>query len=551
MADQKSKRYWDDAWRKLSVFFSPGGLVPSPFGTGEFGSGVNVLLDGCVGDGIADDTTNIKRAIAKAVETGVNAIYFPAGTYRVTAAGLSSAGSAIEIPSNFVVSGAGAKTKIIWEGDTWGGSEAHPSDPYYYLFYCPFNTANVRFENLSFYGMNKGPFVFNKNAQSTCIMAITNIDLVVKGCTFDDLHGFSIHDDGNSDRTHVFDCVTRNCANGINVNGNFAVLTNNRLYNSEGFECAGRSVLIQNNTMQDMLVCAISVGGNTVDNIETPGAQVLGNTINGCDGIGILGNNGFVYSTIANNTIKNCDGGGIYLTHDVGLHVVKNNIVSNNTVTDCCLAGNPNVSGMQIAGEGGNLIVGNRVVDTGTGTWVQQYGIALLSNDNVVDGNLLKGTNHDLLINVGVTGTSLGQNQMMNTKVQWLAALNAQEVKRTFGGAAGEYIEFSHIYNNIYPYWLRYADGKMEWGANTFPLDTNLYRSAAHQLKTDDEFVAVTGLAIDTQKLRRAASIPVAGTWVQGDIVFNSAPSASGFIGWVCTASGTPGTWKTFGAISA
>lgn len=550
MADYRTKRYWDEAWKKLSPFFSPNGQVPNPFGTGEFGDTTNVLLHGVVGDGVADDTAAIKRAITVAQENGTNALFFPAGTYRITAAGLSTNEAAITVPSNFVIMGTGPKTVIKWEGDTWGGSETHPGDPYYYCFYSPFGYTNVRYENLSFVGMNN-PFVFSKNAQSSCIYAITGSDLVVEGCTFDDLHGFSIHEDGNSERTHIFDCVTRNCANGINVNGNWTILTNNRMYNSEGFECAGRSVLIQNNTIKDALVCAISCGGNTVNNFESPGAQVVANTIDGCDGIGILGNNGFVYSIIANNTIRNCDGGGIYLTHDVGQHVVKNNIIANNTVTDCCLAGNPNVSGIQVMGEGGNLLTGNRCVDTGTGTWIQQYGIALLSNDNVVDGNILKGTNHDLLINTGVTGTQVGHNLMVNNKVQWLGALNTQEVRRSYGGAAGEYVEFSQIYNNIYPWWIRYADGKMEWGANNWPLDTNLYRAAANQLKTDDEFIAATGLVVGSQKIRSAAAAPVAGTWAQGDIVYNSAPSAGGNVGWVCTSAGTPGTWKTFGTIAA
>lgn len=44
---------------------------------------------------------------------------------------------------------------------------------------------------------------------------------------------------------------------------------------------------------------------------------------------------------------------------------------------------------------------------------------------------------------------------------------------------------------------------------------------------------------------------PVSGTYLQGDIIWNSAPTAGGTIGWVCTTAGTPGTWKTFGAISA
>lgn len=43
---------------------------------------------------------------------------------------------------------------------------------------------------------------------------------------------------------------------------------------------------------------------------------------------------------------------------------------------------------------------------------------------------------------------------------------------------------------------------------------------------------------------------PTTGTYDAGAIFFNDLPAASGFIGWVCVTAGTPGTWKTFGAIS-
>ena len=47
------------------------------------------------------------------------------------------------------------------------------------------------------------------------------------------------------------------------------------------------------------------------------------------------------------------------------------------------------------------------------------------------------------------------------------------------------------------------------------------------------------------------SSAPTIGTWAVGDIAWHSAPAASGHAGWICTVDGTPGTWKTFGAISA
>ncbi|MGK3957909.1 glycosyl hydrolase family 28-related protein [Arthrobacter sp. R4] len=44
---------------------------------------------------------------------------------------------------------------------------------------------------------------------------------------------------------------------------------------------------------------------------------------------------------------------------------------------------------------------------------------------------------------------------------------------------------------------------------------------------------------------------PTSGTYSVGDKVYATAPIAGGTIGWVCTTAGTPGTWKTFGAIAA
>ena len=45
-------------------------------------------------------------------------------------------------------------------------------------------------------------------------------------------------------------------------------------------------------------------------------------------------------------------------------------------------------------------------------------------------------------------------------------------------------------------------------------------------------------------------TIPSEGTWAKGDIIYNSNPTAGGYVGWVCITAGTPGTWKGFGLIS-
>jgi len=48
----------------------------------------------------------------------------------------------------------------------------------------------------------------------------------------------------------------------------------------------------------------------------------------------------------------------------------------------------------------------------------------------------------------------------------------------------------------------------------------------------------------------RAAAAPATGTYAVGSIIYNSVPASAGYVGFVCTVAGTPGTWKTFGLIS-
>ena len=44
---------------------------------------------------------------------------------------------------------------------------------------------------------------------------------------------------------------------------------------------------------------------------------------------------------------------------------------------------------------------------------------------------------------------------------------------------------------------------------------------------------------------------PVVGAWIQGDIAWNFGVAAGGIPGWMCVASGTPGTWKAMAILAA
>jgi hypothetical protein len=49
---------------------------------------------------------------------------------------------------------------------------------------------------------------------------------------------------------------------------------------------------------------------------------------------------------------------------------------------------------------------------------------------------------------------------------------------------------------------------------------------------------------------KTSATVPSTSNWATGALVYNSAPAASGNVGWVCTTGGTSPTWQTFGPIA-
>jgi hypothetical protein len=61
---------------------------------------------------------------------------------------------------------------------------------------------------------------------------------------------------------------------------------------------------------------------------------------------------------------------------------------------------------------------------------------------------------------------------------------------------------------------------------------------------------AYTWTVVDTG-VTYVSAAPTTGSWARGSVVWNSAPSPSGYVGWVCTTGGAPGTWKAFGVIQA
>lgn len=86
-----------------------------------------------------------------------------------------------------------------------------------------------------------------------------------------------------------------------------------------------------------------------------------------------------------------------------------------------------------------------------------------------------------------------------------------------------------------------------KYSTKTLDLSNHHRNTTLYELQSDT--LSDVG-AIGAQRVFAASAAPSVGNWLQGDIVYSTAPTAGGFVGFVCVVSGAPGTWKTFGAIS-
>lgn len=65
----------------------------------------------------------------------------------------------------------------------------------------------------------------------------------------------------------------------------------------------------------------------------------------------------------------------------------------------------------------------------------------------------------------------------------------------------------------------------------------------------DSDLTIKGSIKFSGKKFITGTASPVEGTFNKGDICWNENPALHGYVGWVCTESGTPGTWIPFGAI--
>lgn len=193
-------------------------------------------------------------------------------------------------------------------------------------------------------------------------------------------------------------------------------------------------------------------------------------------------------------------------------------------------------SGILLRGDSHHCVVHGNIItreDAFTVTGTNRSGIMLLgfSNvgpyKNVVTGNVLdyttSGFNSIWLIKIPAFTSGGDHNIVRDNICEALLRVDADFEYNDIGGNI-----CSATPNSIYIL-----------GANN-----NLYNNsvAGSIIGNVDASIPTIYCKIGTRRISYGSAAPTTGTWEVGDIVLASNPST--YLCWVCTAAGTPGTWR-------
>lgn len=88
-------------------------------------------------------------------------------------------------------------------------------------------------------------------------------------------------------------------------------------------------------------------------------------------------------------------------------------------------------------------------------------------------------------------------------------------------------------------------------GSNYIITGSNSRIENALPMSTTSVPALQNGWVLGGRKEALRAAPPLTGTYVANDIVWNNTPNAGSSAGWICSISGTPGTWQPFGQVGS
>jgi hypothetical protein len=256
-------------------------------------------------------------------------------------------------------------------------------------------------------------------------------------------------------------------------------------------------LIVSGNIINETRYEAISVNSPSSESVLVANVTITNNIINKANMNNATGNGGVgdagIYIkgsvhhiNIANNQVISCYGRGIHMIYDIAETQYAS--IRGNTVVNCTDAG------IYISNIGPVIVSGNFVVNDPnednyntmlTGIFANQTKAPVVPNSSIMTNNVV-------------------------------ANCTSRQIQ--IGGT-----------NYAATLWHKLEDN-VEIGANAY-VDNSRVKCSRRTLS--------------------GTSSPATsdGTFIQGDRIFNANPSTGSSIGWICTAGGNPGTWKSMGTV--
>lgn len=456
-----------------------------------------------------DDTTAISNAF-DAIANGGTIIFTP-GVYQLT--------STITKTLNNV--------RIIGIGATL------------YKNFASTSLLNLTGTNIEIIGLSfDSDSMFARTVDGVFLYLDTITNLKVQNCNFSNCPSMNIVVRNGCQHVNISDCTFKNSkADGVQVaNG-------------------GKYVIVANNTFENLGDDAISFIWYAGGTDYPENCLVIGNIIKGGAHRGVEVGSAKKISIIGNHISDTTESGvhiGLWDRTDFPEDVA----INANTLRNCSTSySNPTV----MVANGTRVTVSNNIIDQPT------EGIVIANFDTVkIHNNIIRGGRIGRAIHVfdaqglnQANNLSITGNNIDGTMIEGMLLAPAPAgVKLTNvvitdnilnnlnnGGTAGGSINIDNADN------VKVFNNK-DFSSSNLPI---IYGSGATNVTLRNNYPRGTNNynTINDQIMGNGTTIPTTGTFKSGDIILNVTPIAGGFTGWVCVAGGSPGTWKTFGAITA
>lgn len=472
--------------------------------------GYDVKWFGAKGDGSTDDTTAIQAAIDAAYAQGVGTVYVPArGTFRFRSIRVkgnmtfTSYGGVLKLLDNVcvstsaayylihnMVSTGGSYPNVTLDGLIVDGNRSGGNASFSVADGITIGGENAIVRNCRLYNIPDSGIMFSKATRSICTMN-----------RIDDGTDVGIYVNDGTGTSHYENVISHNRITGFPYGGialkricQRTIVSDNTIYN------CGNGITLEHASTSSDFSRNVSILGNRLRYIGYmgPATARVGIILRVSD-----------YSIVADNRLEDIAARGI-LIEGSQYCSVSGNVIDMQPTADASLNRGIELRPRGTAGCGSNTIRGNVIVAA------RSHGLyftpqAVVTSYNVVSGNIVRAAGDTALKLEAASHDNVFSDNVLEGTISDISC-DSGALRNSFS-------------NN------RLVNGTMSGIA--------------------DQSNGASYSSVKDKRRSVGSAPPTGGTWTQGEIVYADAPVAGGTIGWVCTASGSPGTWKPFGTIGS